>query len=326
MARLESNAKMGFYPTPNKTLQLLRKWFLFKDHAKILDPCCGTGEALAVLTKHNGAVTYGVELDRERADQAAGKLNYLALGSIFDVRINPLASIGLLYLNPPYDMDNGERVEMQFLKHATKWLCDSGTLVFLVPEHIFDIDKYRLWIARNYRDIRIVRVHREDYPLFKQAIMFAKRQGDTGCTRLSVFPEKPYHHIEDIAPSYYTAPYTTGPDIFQGTDAVTDEDVLLNRANVLREIQQIAGKHTGIDKLRPLLPLRKGHLVSLITAGIIDGRIESIDGPMVIKGFHERKEEVRVEDDVEITKETFNVGIRVIEAEKGGMIKSLHKP
>ena len=317
MARLESNLKMGFYPTPDKTLQLLRGWLVFKDHAKILDPCCGPGAALARLTKYSNAATYGVELDRERADQAAGKLNYLALGSIFDVRINPLASIGLLYLNPPYDTENGERVEMQFLKHATKWLCDSGTLVFLVPEHIFDVDKYRLWISHHYSDIRIVRVHRDDYPLFKQAVMFARKRDESRYTKPSVFPEKPYRHIEDASPVPYIASYTPGPEIFQGTDAVTDEDVSNNRENVLREIQRMAGTHTGAVILRPLLPLRKGHLVSLITAGTIDGRVESIDGPLVIKGFHDRKEERRIEDDVEITKETFSVGIRVMETGKG---------
>jgi len=46
-------------------------------------------------------------------------------------------------------------------------------------------------------------------------------------------------------------------------------------------------------------------------------RDRSIDGPLVIKGFHDRKEETRIEDDVEITKETFSVGIRVMETDKG---------
>ena len=69
--------------------------------------------------------------------------------------------------------------------------------------------------------------------------------------------------------------------------------------------------------MRPILPLRKGHLVSLITAGIIDGRIESADGPMILKGFHERKESKQIEQNVEIVRDTFNVGIRVLEPEKG---------
>ncbi len=259
---------------------------------------------------------YGVELDRERADRAAGKLNYLALGSIFDVRINPLASIGLLYLNPPYDMENGERVEMQFLKHATKWLCDGGILVFLVPEHIFDVDKYRLWMIHHYSDIRIIRVHRDDYPRFKQVVLFAKKRDEGRYAKYSAFPEKPYRHIEDVSPVPYLVPHTPVPK-YSRYRRGDRRGRIHNRENVLKEIQHIAGTHTCVAALRPLLPLRKGHLVSLITAGTIDGRVESIDGPLVIKGFHDRKEETRIEDDVEITKETFSVGIRVMETDKG---------
>lgn len=318
MARLASNAKMGFYPTPDKTLQILRKWFTYKLSAKVLDPCCGAGDALHVLTRNTEtAITYGVELDNERADKAGSKLTNLALGSIFDVRINPLGSMGLLYLNPPYDIDNGERVEMQFLKHAIKWLCETGVLVFLVPEQLFDVEKYRLWISDHFDDIRIVRVHRDDYPRYKQAIMFARKTADKGYSKLSTFPKKPYQYIEEVTPLVYTVPYTTGPQIFQGTDAVTEEEILANRNNVLRQIEQVAGTFTGVATVRPLLPLRKGHLISLITAGVIDGTLDSIDGPLIIKGFHERKEETRQEDDVEITKLTFNVGIRVMEPSKG---------
>ena len=130
MARLASNAKMGYYPTLNKTLLSLRSWLKFRADMHILDPCCGTGEALQVLCEGSSAITYGVELDFERADQSSDTLRNAIAGSIFDARINPLGSMGMLYLNPPYDMENGERVEMQFLKHATKWLCSNGVLVF----------------------------------------------------------------------------------------------------------------------------------------------------------------------------------------------------
>lgn len=317
MARLESNAKMGFYPTPVKTLQLLRRWFAFEENAKALDPCCGTGEALESVTKgRKNVVTYGVELDNERADTAMGRLNYAATGSIFDARINPLASVGMLYLNPPYDSNDGERVEMQFLKHASKWLSTNGVLVFLVPEFIFNFEKYRIWIARHFGDIRIARIHSEEYPVFKQAVLFAKKKrDDLGIT--AHFPGRPYEYLEDVSPVDYAVPYTDGPEIFQGTSAVTDADILSHTPTVLKDIDLLAGNRQTVGTLRPLLPLRRGHLVSLITAGIIDGVIDSIDGPMIVKGFHDRKKEVRLEDDIEITKETFNVGIRIMEPEKG---------
>jgi Uncharacterised methyltransferase family (DUF6094) len=48
MARLESNAKMGYYPTPQQTLFRIPDWLEFPKPAgtkscHVLDPCCGTG-------------------------------------------------------------------------------------------------------------------------------------------------------------------------------------------------------------------------------------------------------------------------------------------
>ena len=40
------------------------------------------------------------ELDAQRAMEACEKLRFAVHGSIFDARINPLGSIGLLYLEP----------------------------------------------------------------------------------------------------------------------------------------------------------------------------------------------------------------------------------
>jgi hypothetical protein len=69
--------------------------------------------------------------------------------------------------------------------------------------------------------------------------------------------------------------------------------------------------------LSPLLPLRKGHLTSLLTAGILDGVVDTVDGPMILKGFSDRSKSTYYEDDKEITHDTFSVGIRVIEPFKG---------
>ena len=136
MARLESNAKMGFYPTPETTLEHLKEWISCGESVHLLDPCSGAGKALAELAGQGR--TYGIELDQERGAEAKGTLDRFAEGSIFNARINPLGSMGLLFLNPPYDTEDGERVEMKFLKHAHKWLADGGLLVFIVPGHVLE--------------------------------------------------------------------------------------------------------------------------------------------------------------------------------------------
>ncbi len=73
MARLEARKKMGFYPTPEETLSMIRRKLHLTRGATLLDPCCGDGNALLNTTSgHSEVSTYGVELDTERAGIATG--------------------------------------------------------------------------------------------------------------------------------------------------------------------------------------------------------------------------------------------------------------
>jgi SAM-dependent methyltransferase len=302
-------------------LSYILDWIAFQKPAgsrgsHLLDPCCGTGEALQRFQVRNpDIITYGVELDTYRAIEARDKLRFAVQGSIFDARINPLGSMGLLYLNPPYDWDEGERLEMKFLKHAHKWLCTDGILVFLVPELVFLCEKHRNWIGQHFYDTRIVRVTRTDYPTFKQVALFAKKRKER--REMGAVGSPPYPYIEDGEASPYVIPSTNGPLVFQGTDTVTDEEVAGHWPNLVREIEIICPPGDTTTQLSPLLPLRRGHLTSLLTAGILDGRVDTADGPMILKGFSDRAKSTYYEDDKEITHDTFSVGIRVIEPLKG---------
>ena len=182
---------MGYYPTPQHTLLHILNWIAFQKPAgpkgsHVLDPCCGTGEALQQFHFRNPHITtYGVELDAQRVMEACDKLRFAVHGSIFDARINPLASVGLLFLNPPYDWDEGERLEMKFLKHAHKWLCVDGVLVFLVPELIFSYEKHRNWIGQHFYDVRVVRVDEGGLPCVQTGRALRKEKerapGDRDC-------------------------------------------------------------------------------------------------------------------------------------------------
>ena len=82
--RLAAQAKGGFYPTPPRVVDLVAQLLYGArgrsrsvDTLRILDPCCGAGDALAQfadLLRDRGTVpveTCGVELHRDRAEQAA---------------------------------------------------------------------------------------------------------------------------------------------------------------------------------------------------------------------------------------------------------------
>ena len=86
--RLAALAKGGFYPTPPNVLDLVAgavhmpsSHYGCRETVRILDPCCGAGEALAQLAERLGGPggipieTFGVELHAERAEQARERLD-----------------------------------------------------------------------------------------------------------------------------------------------------------------------------------------------------------------------------------------------------------
>ena len=87
--RLAAQAKGGFYPTPEKVVDFIATlirapagyYYRNREVIRILDPCCGAGEAVAQLgerlTQDNTMPieTYGVELHTDRAEEAASRLH-----------------------------------------------------------------------------------------------------------------------------------------------------------------------------------------------------------------------------------------------------------
>ena len=110
-------ARGGFYPTPPNVVDLVAglvhvpsSYYGCRETVRILDPCCGAGEALARLADRlgePGAVpveTFGVELHTERAEQARERLDRTLAVDLFSTSIAN-GAFGVLFLNPPYDWD-----------------------------------------------------------------------------------------------------------------------------------------------------------------------------------------------------------------------------
>ena len=94
MARLASQAKLGYYPTPPGVAEDIKKAFAPLSEPgtyRCLDTCCGDGEALTQLTdglgnQDQGSIieTYGIELDKGRYEAAAKKLNHVLWGDALE--------------------------------------------------------------------------------------------------------------------------------------------------------------------------------------------------------------------------------------------------
>ena len=316
MARLESQRKMGYYPTPPKTLREIKRLLRFphRETIHVLDPCCGKGEVLQEITMASSdTITYGVELNEERGQIAMETLSYFAYGSTFDLIVEPSESMGLLWLNPPYDSANGRRMDLDFLRHSLQWLSPGGILVFIVPEKILDTQKVRKWIASWFDKVSVYRIHRDEFPVFKQVVLFGVKRSRQNPSA-EAFSLSTLHVEEARMP--YLIPSTTGANrFFCDRNRIRTENTKKRVRELLTESDDLSN-----TVLNPIFPLRKGHLVSLIAAGCVDGKIENEDGTFIlVKGYTERTEKtVEDYDRKEIrTIHSTNTGIRVIDPFEG---------
>ena len=128
--RLAAQAKGGYYPTPERVVDLIAElihtpsgyYHRGRETIRILDPCCGAGDALERLAEgldQPNAMTietYGVELHRDRAEQAEKRLHRTLAVDLFATSIAN-GAFGLLPLNPPLRLRLGGQADGARLPH-----------------------------------------------------------------------------------------------------------------------------------------------------------------------------------------------------------------
>ncbi|MGH7889533.1 MAG: DUF6094 domain-containing protein [Thermodesulfobacteriota bacterium] len=335
MARLESQAKLGFYPTPDHLLPVIASYISPATvPANFLDPCCGEAEALHLMGLMLSASTYGIELDKGRGIQAQKAVNSLILSDAMRTKVSD-KSFSLLFLNPPYDWavreegEKTERVERQFLVRFTQKLVDNGILVFIVPH--YTLIKSSTFLSNWYEDIRAYKFPPEDYEVFKQVVLFGRKKSK------SIPDEFLRHRLQAIEKGEidipalsmqdtqsYTLPASQTPQFFFSMDVEEEEAAELVSRSLLW--QDFWKELDPTIECHPIMPLRKGHLALLLAAGYLDGRLTSQGYDLVLKGktkrVTQRTEEVDVDDkgkEVKIIKEIekVEVGILALELQTG---------
>ena len=322
--RLAAQAKGGYYPTPDRIVDmiggLMRQPYGYHNAAKAsiraLDPCCGPGEALGRLTGllrqgSTAAVeTYGVELHKERAEEATERLDHVLPADAFQTSIAN-GAFGLLFLNPPYDweQDDKKRVEHAFLTHCTRYLVDGGVLVFIVP-------RQRLAVSARFLSTHYTRVRCWAFPdpereVFDQVVLMAIRRSDPSpdSSTEAQIREWAEGEPETLTHSQYTVFYP--PVTAAG-------DILFTRRTVDPVAAAAEARRSGLwtnpqitdalwpareDRTRPLMPLRRGHMAMLVAAGFLDNLQLEADGQHILVKGRTSKEMVLVDDTPE--KEVF---------------------
>ena len=327
--RLEAQFKGGYYPTPPRVVDMIA------DHlnpvipggrtsqrgnlpmvCRLLDPCCGTGAALAQMSEFiserrpgTPLETYGVELHRDRAQEAGQVLDKVLASDLFATSIAN-GAFSVLYLNPPYDHDQEEkRVEHAFLTHCSRYLVAGGVLVYVVPRHRLGISAR--YLASHYHSIRCWTFPEPECREYDQVVLMGHRQPEV------VLDD---HALEDIrewsttglVPLEFSQMRCPAPQVPEG-------DILFNLRTVDPETAAAAAQRSGLwvdtevtdslwplekPRIRPLMPLRRGHMAMLIAAGFMDNlSLEAPDGQRILVKGRTTKQMVLVEQTPE--SETF---------------------
>ena len=160
--RLAAQAKGGFYPTPPRVVDLIAElihtpsgsYNRGRETLRILDPCCGAGEALAQLAERldrPNAIpieTYGVELHRDRAQEAEERLDHALASDLFATSIAN-GAFGLLLLNPPYQVAYDD-----FSRHRCSRSDPAETYRDCMLGYTFDHASFYPW-SSAYDNIRL---------------------------------------------------------------------------------------------------------------------------------------------------------------------------
>lgn len=298
MARMESKAKSGFYPTPDRVLKLLKSKLIITQDARLCDPCCGEGSALAALAEGTPGVTYGIEIDHTRTQIAKTMLNYVCWAdALCEMRITG-KMFGLLWLNPPYDFEvnpeqKSERLEKKFLKKFFPSLQSGGWLVFLIPYNI--VGKCADIIAGNFKNIGVFSFHEPEFQTFRQCVVVGQRAVGI---RKSVKIKKQLQQISEMEPDVFktacpglnSMPEMSIPAPLKGViqfkslilDPV-DATEFAEKGGLLTQVVEML-KPRKLMEIRPLRPLEKGHLALMLASGFMNGKVSSGDKTLLIKG------------------------------------------
>lgn len=304
MARIESLAIGGYYPTPPAVVPLLAAHIRAPmgggARIAILDPCAGTGAAVLDLAdtlteerKRASYTIYAIEAERERAQELARSVKQHASYASDALHCDAFQVVwdndywnkgsDVLFLNPPYDHDKEfGRLEQKFLHRFTGALRPGGVLVFLVPYHALRASA--AFLGANYHSISAYRFPAPDYDAFKQVALFAVRsdvpeEDEAQCNRVEAWASDPTTMpvLDWPEAPPYRLPGDSGLSGFKSFEPLEIDLVATMRAARAGVGLRWLGLDQSIDELIDATfpvaqPPKAGHIAQALAAGIFAGR------------------------------------------------------
>lgn len=334
IGRLMSSVKMGYYPTDIEHVKYLEQGIEFPEDitVNLFDPCCGCGLALRTLARENNCLTYGVELDKHRAEEALTRLDRVGFGSYFRSRISNEV-FHLMLLNSPYlsvmtEGGNNSRSEKRFLIDSISHLLYGGLLIYIIPYYRLTSDICRV-LCDNFEDLTVWKFIGDEFKKFKQIAVMGKRikrrDGSNLVSDLALFALNPdkISELSELPKNRYTLPKIERKvDLFKGAEFnVAELAEQLSKSNSFSRLFEKSKLDSEIR--RPLLPLNIGQVGLIGGSGLINGLVEC-DTPHIIKGRIVKENTITKEDNMNNKGET--IGETIYETRSNKMIFNLLTP
>ena len=309
-------------PTPlniaemiGRDVKVLRQYTDIRQEIKVLDPCCGSGTAVerfAQTTGHPRSTrntgftghtirTYGVERNSERAQRAAKRLNHTLNCDLFGTTIaNHIFNV--LFLNPPGGAQKG-RTEHRFLTQCARYLAPDGLLIYIIPRERLKTSARHL--AEHYGNISCRRFPIPEYRSQEQLVIMATRRDTPVPDPDQMSSLLHWASGDEPGPPELGTPLTnpvilkTQPSreiLFTRRTIEPQEAIRIARTQGLWNRQDIRNRLWPNDpnEVKPLMPLRKGHLAMLIAAGFLNNMLLEQDGQRIIVKGRTSKNQVRI--------------------------------
>jgi len=330
--RLAGKAKAGFYPTPLSVVErIITSIKPAAGPVRMLDPCCGLGDPLQKIAQHAGAESYGIELDRQRAELSKEKLHCVIRGDALTARVSP-GAFSLLFLNPPYDQDERKRLEYRFLVQATAWLAPRGLLIYLIPHGRYHANTLR-YLASWYESLRLYRFPDDEYQRFKQTVLFAVKKARasfdlTQQEQLKAALNVALPVLPEEASAVYSVPAAPVEHelVFRSSEISPEEafpEIDTHGVWQLPEVKENLEPRMAARPVCPLMPLRQGHLAQLIAAGFINNQVLEANGKRLLIKGRTVKESMEIpsgDEDTTIERDVIRTSIMALD-ERGQIIE-----
>jgi len=242
--------------------------------------------------------TIGIELSEARATDGStrGTLSTMVHADAFDVGVTK-RSCSLLFLNPPYDhevtTDSNEfqkkkRLEETFLRTYLSVLQPDGLLIYIVPRHIIAKETVARYISNNINLLSCTKIAEAEYEQFQQVILIGTKRAKMrkndklyGELILRGLGTKPMLTLDALALHFEDPEIEFGAVVPRR--AVAAENFKIKQHHIppaavikfVTESSAAYSSHRWLDllpdfstaKFQPVVPLRTGHIGSLISSG-----------------------------------------------------------